>query len=133
MLLLSCYYSWNFLGNTCRYFFSSYFSCNIINFLAALSCEDKEQPGMETLRALPSNFSFYDARKYFISSILELFSLLSPNKLIKLHPVLFYLCFRFFLSSIVFMNSDTIGILYLLLDTPLLLHLIIIKLLTMPT
>lgn len=132
-------------SNTCLFFFCSCFCCNIFNFLAALSCEDKRQPDMEALRVWPLNFSFSDTRKCFITTIIELFSLLSPKKIIRFHRSIFhwnfsvtslfffYLCFCFYLSSVVFMNSDTIGILYLFLDKSLLLHLIIIKLRTLHT
>ena len=51
----------------------------MFNSFAAFSCEDEEKPGMEALRSTPSN-SFSDAPKNFLMSVLEIISLLSPNK-----------------------------------------------------
>lgn len=84
-------------------------TCNLS--LGALISEDEEQPGMEEMRARPSNL-FSDARKCFVVSILELFSHFSFQIKWDCFPYSFtiilrsHLCFCFFPLSIVFIKPD---------------------------
>ena len=65
-----------FSVNTCRFFLSSCFCCNKFNCFTALSCENKEEPDTEMLRARLSNSHFLMLKSFFFVHLcLELFSL----------------------------------------------------------